>query len=457
MGIQFGHIAVLLQFFLVAGACSECHTVLGDDGRQARALIGLIASDKAEQWDEAAKIYQSFAPDSKWKPESSQAMAIIEIRRGKFSEAWKLLAGQSAKLDSANTSMRLGHERLMLWLQLEAGLADQAESQFKRLVTIAINKELGDLERRELCYFLGGVIGMLKSNEDEKSIPVTTLEKGRIAIESLDSKTAVEQFKIGMRSTEQWAAELQTRSHAFSTAGDDQSLSQVDSLVKELEEAIVRQQEAKDRLREANNVKDACKEEARKVRAQQFQIAQEFKKETPGRPREPRLPRRSKPSRPRTEYRTDPDTKQRVYDVQANEIAERRYRMELADYESALRIYERERDSYAARLEQWKQIDTARRAQLQEQKKIVDEALAAKEAEVEKAQAATMQQLELVKESAEAEKQLRRSLTIARIAYQYSNSASGSPKTLFRPSNFQLLNFNSEVTRLAKCLRESSP
>ncbi|MDX1929717.1 MAG: hypothetical protein SFV81_24535 [Pirellulaceae bacterium] len=185
-------------------------------------------------------------------------------------------------------------------------------------------------------------------------------------------------------------------------------------------------------------------------------VTQELKTETPGKPRKPKDPSGSRPSRPRTTYRTDPVTKQRVPDEQANAIAERSYQAELADYERALRNFREEIRIYEDRLARWKMLDAARRTQLEGQKLIVLQTLAAKEAEVKKAQAAAMQQFEQVRESTEAEKQLRRSLAIARIAHQHLTSTSAS-KSLIRPSNFQLINYSSEVTRLVKCLSEVTP
>jgi hypothetical protein len=457
MRIQIGHIAMYLQSLLLAVAIGDAHSNLGDDSRQARALIGHVASDQADHWEQATRIFTLLPSESKWKPITTQAMALIEIRRGRYSEAWKLHASQSTKLGSASASMRLGHERLYMWLLLEAGLGKQAESQFKRLITIAINNELTDFERRELCDFLGSVIGMLQSPKGEKIISASILEKGRVALESLDSKTAVEQFKIGLQASEQWAADLQSRSEAFATAGSDKSLKQIDSLSRELEDAVVRKEESKNGLQQANNVKNECKDEERKVRVQLVSVTQELKKETPGKPRKPRDPSGSKPSRPRTKYRTDPVTKERVPDDQANATAERTYRLELADYERALEHYREESRTYDSRLEQWKQLDAARRAQLEGHKSNVMQTLAVKEAEVKTAQAAAMQQVELVKESTAAEKQLRRSLTIARIAHQHLTTADGASKSLIRPSNFQLINYSSEVTRLEKCLREATP
>jgi hypothetical protein len=444
---------VFFQFAIIGIVLSNTSSVLGNDSSQVRALISLVASDEAGQWDQAAKIFQAFPADSKWKAEASQAMAIIDIRQRKFSEAWKLLSGQSASVASAHASLRIGHEKLMLWLQLEANLADKTESQFQRLLTIATNKDTREFDRRDLCYFLGSVTGMLKSDQNQKLVAVATLDKTQTALESLESELAAYQFKLGLQAAEQWAEVLESRIQEFSTVGNDKSRSLLDSIQKELEEAIAKRLETKDDLREATHLKTALENEAKKLRANQKGLEKAWKTETPGRPREPSRP--SQPRKPRTEYKKDSKTGQQVPDTNANRANEREYERDLAEYRSDLRRYESDKASYPARLAAWEQVDAARRDQLLAQKKAVDEELAAKASVVEKSRAESKEQLELSKGLVEAEKQARRSVAIASVAFQYSNSGNRAGKSLIRPSNFQLLDFESEVVRLEKCLSES--
>lgn len=208
-------------------------SVLAGENEATRELIRFVNVDDAQQWNEATKLDASIAPGSAFKPVASQSLALISIRQGNYSEAWKLLNAQSNLLPSTPIPYKLGHEKLMLWLYLQANSAAKAESQFNRLVTIALDKDLPDPERRDLCHFLGGVIGMLQSSGETSCIPATTLEQRKISLEKIDSKPAAEQLRFGMEAATQWHKSLQERLDEFRQADPEKTSSVLLSLKQE--------------------------------------------------------------------------------------------------------------------------------------------------------------------------------------------------------------------------------
>jgi hypothetical protein len=61
---------------------------------------------------------------------------------------------------------------------------------------------------------------MLKSDQNQKLVAITTLEKGQTALESLESELAAQQFKFGLQAAEKWVGVLESKIQEFSTAGN---------------------------------------------------------------------------------------------------------------------------------------------------------------------------------------------------------------------------------------------
>ncbi len=213
------HLKILATFvvFLLS------NLAIGEENEAIRELVRVVGVDEVAQWNEAPKLFASIADDSKLKPVASQAIAILEIRQGNYSKAWKILASQSNILEAAPVSLRSGHEKWRLWLLLEAESKDAAESQFKRLVMIAISKELPDAERKDVGSFFGGIFGFLESAGDGSPIARSTVEKGKGALEAIESKNAVEQFRSARCLAEQCNDDLQFRINEFPAAGAEKS------------------------------------------------------------------------------------------------------------------------------------------------------------------------------------------------------------------------------------------
>jgi hypothetical protein len=101
-----------------------------------RELVRLVGVVDRESWKTAPSLFASVPAESTLHPTAVQAMAIIHLQQGQFSQAWKLLSTLSNRLQTTPVSFRLGYEKLMLWLWLEAESVSNAEAQFKRLVTL---------------------------------------------------------------------------------------------------------------------------------------------------------------------------------------------------------------------------------------------------------------------------------------------------------------------------------
>ena len=171
-----------------------CIADLKEELAAASKLIAIAESSDAGQASRAQELFASIPEASKAKPIAAHTLALIQIREGKYSEAWKVLLAPSDVQVFVPDSIKIGKERLKLWLLLEAGAADKAEVQFKRLVTLSLGLDAANADQMASCDLLGGVVGMLKTDVNAACIPLSTLEKAKELLLNLKPTKASTKF-----------------------------------------------------------------------------------------------------------------------------------------------------------------------------------------------------------------------------------------------------------------------
>ena len=421
----------------------------------ANALIAIIESNDTENpASQAEDRFASIPAESQSKQFASMAISLIYIREKRFSDAWKVLAAIPKDQVSVSDSFKLGKERLKLWLLLEAGAGEKAEAQFKQVVNMTLGLDAANLDLPANCGLIGGVVGML-CTEGDTCISVSTLEKEReVLLAKIKTKNATSKLEVQFAEASQWGQELQALVGRFESVGGEKAKNLNSSTQAEYERTKQEQLELRDDLKSAGSEKRDLEENRSKWFKKRSAILVELKRETPGKPRQPSRP--SKPSKsPPKEPRGSQDPKER-------ERAEREYEREIraenyseSNYKQRLAQYERDMVVYSAQYSAWQQVDAARRAPLQaELQRVVPEVAAAEKA-VNDLQNEIKQGVALdLKQSSSKHEQLKRSALISSIAFEHVTSHDAKTKRLLRPSNFNLLDYQLESTRLRKSLRE---
>ena len=107
-------------------------------------LILMVESGESGQTAQAQKLFLSIPVDSKCQPAAAIALGMLHIREREFSDAWKVLSAHSKDQTSELDAVKIAQERLKLWLLLEAGAADKAETQLMKLVKLSTDAATGD-------------------------------------------------------------------------------------------------------------------------------------------------------------------------------------------------------------------------------------------------------------------------------------------------------------------------
>jgi hypothetical protein len=450
------------SFFLIGipiGFIATIYPAHAGDHESTRMLISFVSNPKVEKWNEAPNLYASISGNSTFKPVAAQAMALIHIRQRNYSDAWKLLNAQSSHLSSASLAYRLGHEKLMLWLWLQAGSAAQAEAQFNRLVTIALDQELPDPERQDVCLFLGSIGGMMQSAGDPVIVAAATLESARESLEGHQSKTIVEPFRRGFESTNKWYQDVHSKLDAYSRANPKEANNLLDAFHQELERVVGERVTRADEIKAQQSDKKLLDTEMRNLRKNQNWLIAAWNTPTRGFPPIPVKPRFRSSVEPKYEtiHITDPTTGERTTKrekIPLSSSEKRKYESDWADYQKSLSRYELAVQSYPARVAEWRRADAIRRANLKERKKLIDEAISNKKSSIDDLEKKIKGN---ISSSKALESDIRLSeeiIAIASSAKQREELGASVLASIARPSHFPLLNFESEVFRLEKCLRD---
>ncbi len=452
-------IAVCLFFSALVNALPLCFAGDREELAAVNALIAIIESGNTGHANEAEEHFKSIPAASNSKPIAAYTLALVQIREHQFSQAWKTLTAHLKNLGPIPDSIKLGNEKLKLWLLLEAGAQEKAEPQFKRLVTMSLGADSATGEQTANCGFIGGVVGMLKTDEASSCVPSSTLEKAKeLLLTKVDSRNAKTELEVQLAETSKWGAELSSLVSKFESMGTDKADEQNSSTQAKFEQTKQEQLKLRGDLKSAGGGKRDLEEKRKKLIKARNITLQEMNKETIGKPVQPvapaPLPRA--PSPPKGSNRVDPKTLAAEFvpptddAVKHYEVAQRNYNL-LA---TAWSNYQRAFQQYPAKLQLWEKQDADRRAALQAQKQALENDIASIENQIKDVLDGIKQGVgKDLKQTGEQIDQLERLAAISRFAFKHVASNEPKSKHLIRPSNFQLLDYESECIRLRKLLR----
>jgi hypothetical protein len=419
------------------------------------AMIAIVESGKKDQAKEAEELFDSIAVDSKMKPVAAYSLALVQLREHQFSEAWKSITTPTKEQDSVSDSVKLGKERLKLWLLLEAGAAEKAEPQFKRLVTMTLGADDAVVDQTVSCGFVGGVVGMLKSNPDSSCIPMPILEKAKeLLLAKVEAKNATTELDLKFADANTWGGELSSLVGKYSPLGAAKADEQNKLRQTEFERAKQEQLKLRDDLKSAGGDKRDLDDQRRKKiqerKGEQENLLKE-KKNQPAPPVNPG-PQPPQPTKPTGEYKTDPRTQERKLE-KPTASEEREYQQKLALFNSwPIRATKFQRDTaeYQGKVQLWQQRVAACEARV----KAVDDAIKATESAMKSMQEDIKQGVgKDLKDAGDQLEQLERLAAISNIAYNHIVSNDPKTKNMIRPSNFRLLDYAAESVRLRKSVR----
>ena len=420
---------------------SHCLADEKEDLIAAGALIAMVESGKSDQSKQALLLFDSIPANSKVKPVAAHAIALVHIQEHQNSEAWKAITSQYKEQDAASDSIKFGKEKIKLWLRLEAGNAEKAELQFEQLLTMTLGADADGGEQLEGCRFIGGVVGMLKTDANSSCISLPTLEKAREQlVTKVEAKIAKIKLEEQLAEASSWGAELSALVSKFESVGAAIADGQNTSTQAEFEKTKREQSQLRDDLKAAGGGKQQLDVQRRKgikdVNLAKENLVKE-KRNQPAPPISPG-PQPRQPSKPTRTYKTDPKTQERKYE-EPSAGEQRRYEQELALFNSwpaKFAKFNTDSARYPGQVQLWKQNVEALDAQV----KAANDAVASMEKAMKDIQEGIKQGVgKEFKEAGDQAERLERFAAISNIAYKYIASNESKAKGPIRPSNFQLI------------------
>jgi hypothetical protein len=463
---RFSIQAYPILFFWILGIGIGNFSVAQADGKERTTvveLIKLVNVQPVDQTQNAEKLFSSLPKESPYRTIASQSLAIIYIRANRYSDAWKALATLPSEAKQKTDSLSMGTARLRVWLLLEAQSKASAEKEFKQCVLQAIDKSASDADRKQCIEWLASAIGLLQSAEEDSCVSPETVDKAHKALERDATEVTKTRIHEQIDSAKSWAAELTERFSEFDVLGVEKAEALQMKHQSEFQEAKLELESLRKEMKEQDREKDSIDDQRKQLVRVRNEIIRQFNLETPGKPVFPIAPKQPKrPSLPRTVYKTDNRTGQRVEDENATRREKDDYDAQLKKYREEERTYnekrmkfEQDSQTYPARLQAWTDRDAARRQDLQAKKLSTEQEIAGKlnalKAIQDSIQAGPGAERKSLSQKMES---LERTSAIAFIALKFLKSDDAKSKTLFRPSNFELLDLEWEATRLQKNLRE---
>ncbi|MFO0924009.1 MAG: hypothetical protein U0905_16135 [Pirellulales bacterium] len=165
-------------------------------------------------------------------------------------------------------------------------------------------------------------------------------------------------------------------------------------------------------------------------------------------------PRR--PNLPQIVYRLNSQTNQREIDRDATERRRNEYDRDMRDYDRDYRNYLKASQEYPQKLQAWKDRDQMRRSALQNDRAAVIVQLDEVAAQLKEIQSIIADSAKELSEDRDNLKAKKAELQIAQKAAQHLLLAIEPKPSFIRPSNLNLLDWNTEATRIEKLLRDPS-
>jgi len=420
------------------------------DLERCREILVLLRSDEFDP-DQAREAWDAIKVDSPYRAVANHAYALVLIRTGNYPTAWKCV--QSSELnEDAPRELRLQRESLLLWLALESGNADVAESQFKQLVRSVLQQSPSNTVASTDIALIGGVVAMVERMK-EPLLPLKTLTQAKQAIEKLE-KLRAEKFRVGYEAVANGVRLLEEKHDELATLERAQLQAKINGWQVEIETLDVTVAEQQEDVRESLGGKKDLESNRKSFKKQLDQINNQLAMETPGKPALPIEPRR--PNSPQIVYRMNSQTNQREIDRDATERRRNEYDRDMRDYDRDYRNFLKASQEYPQKLQAWKDRDQMRRSALQNDRAAVIVQLDDVAAKLKQIQSIIADSAKELSEDRDNLKAKKAELQIAQKAAQHLLLAIEPKPPLIRPSNLKLLDWNTEATRIEKLLRDPS-
>jgi chromosome segregation ATPase len=296
---------------------------------------------------------------------------------------------------------------------------------------------------------------MLKTAGNAGCISLATLEEERELLQSkIETKNAKAKLEEQLAEASKWGRELAALVGEFESMGIEKADEQNRSTQADFERAKQEELQLRGDLKFAGGEKHVLEDQRKKLIQNKNRIQEDLKKEErnkPAFPVSPGPPPRQ-PSKPRGSYKTDPKTQERKY-VPPSDREERDYQEELKlskTYSERVAKFQKDSAEYPAKVQRWE----ANLAALRSQINTAEMNVASIEKKLKEMQEEIKQGIgKDLKQTGDQLDQLERLATLSSIAYKHVASNDPKSKNLFRPSNFRILDYESECLILRKSLR----
>jgi hypothetical protein len=374
----------------------------------------LVLKNEAGSFTRGEQLVSSIADTDPARPVSMQALALLEIQAGRYSEAWKHLVSKPSA--NQNSALQAGNDRLKLWLLLEAHSCDKAEGQFKRLVVSTIGTRTESKDLADTIEFLGGVIGFAEFQPHDSCVSMDVLEKARIALGKVKSPNTLHGYNTAHDSAVAWGEIVEAQIASFKDMDREQRAAKEATAVQQLAAA----------QEELLRVRTLLRELAKAKRTIQQDAKQQLRELSPD-----RFPPPSFPREPSQAYQKDETASE----------ARRRDR----EYDLAMQKYRTDLEKFPQRLAAWQEMQKKRAEILAKNLRLNQEQASNNDAAMAVAQQRQKVAAELVGGS------IARLHLVKRIRSVIESDGIEAAGRL-RPSYFKLIDYERETVRLKTCL-----
>lgn len=303
-----------------------------------------------------------------------------------------------------------------------------------------------------MAEFLGGVIGMLRTQDSQTTIEQSTLETAERVLKNLSQRAAVMRFSERMQRSNQRAVAFVSRLREFESI----DLDAAEKIVTDLRVANQENEREMAALKSEAKEQGKEKEDLEKSRRRLFDdmkvLQVKLNIEAPNKPFPPKPP--TAPREPKPTYKINRETGQREIDRKPSLSEISKYQRELAKYKKDENRYFQDLKDYPQRLAQWNQLEKIRRESVLAEIANTNKSIKELDAEISGAKESIRTGVaKELKDSNGDSKTLKEQLYIAERTLNHLQDGDAKPQSLFRPSHFDLLDFSSESARMKQLLQ----
>lgn len=423
-------------------------TSIADDAQAKKTLsvaIRYLDDEQSPDAIEIEKLLQDVDSSSPLSPIAIQAAGFLYIKSNEYSKAWKILSRQNDSLDRASQSLKLGHDRLMLWLALESGQTEKATELFKKLVKqLLANDNSSASEQRILADFLGRICAIILEDSNPKSIPHELIRQAIARIESHESKATTQQFRAQLDEVLPAAKALAEIHDQILSLSDQDAAAKLLQARKDMESARINLENTRsDWESERNNLRQANEALSNQEKQTRKLLHLLRNTEEPGRPRPPTL-HAKRPTEPKGSR----------YDANASKNDWDRYDRDMRKYRQEESEYLRDLQTFPARLADWQDRNAKRQQRLNADHAQSSAGIPPLQAAAD-AQRKLFEPFEQAKSRSELESK-KAEQDVRFIEASIQAKTSDNKRSIHRPSLFPVLDYASESERLISAMRAAT-